>query len=94
MITRSKSLATVVAVFSIALLSGTAYANPGNGNGNHGNSSSHGNSSNKSDKGNNGKGQSSDDHGNRKNFGKPDHVDSDISFNDARRIALNLGLTG
>ncbi len=100
MITRSKSLATVVAVFSIALLSGTAYANPGNGNGNHGNSwnhgnsSSHGNSSNKSDKGNNGKGQSSDDHGNRKNYGKPDHVDSDISFNDARRIALNLGLTG
>lgn len=100
MMKRSKSLAALATVFSIALLSGPVYANPGNGNGNHGNSgnhgnnSGHGNSANKSDKGNNGQGQSDDSHGNRKNYGKPDHVDSDISFSDARRIAVNLGLTG
>ncbi|HDG1707770.1 TPA: hypothetical protein PFE25_000903 [Kluyvera ascorbata] len=84
----SKSLAALVAAFSIALLSGTAYANPGNGNGNHGNNA------NKSVKDYDGKGQSGNSHGHRKNYGKPDHVDSDISFNDARRIAVNLGLTG
>jgi hypothetical protein len=90
MLKRSKYLTVAVTIFSIALLTGQAYANPGNGNGNHGNSSSHGNSG----KGNNGKGQSGDNHGSRKNYGKPDHVDSDISYNDARKIAVNLGITG
>ncbi|MFK3662855.1 anti-virulence regulator CigR family protein [Scandinavium sp. NPDC088450] len=97
MLKQSKSVTAVVTVLSLALLSGTAIANPGNGNGNHGNngnSANHGNSGNKNDKSDNGKGNSSDNHGGRKNYGKPDHVDSDISFNDARRIAVNLGLTG
>lgn len=94
MLTRSYRLTAAVTFFSVALLSGAVYANPGNGNGNHGNSANHGNSGNKNDKGNYGKGQSGDNHGSRKNYGKPDHVDSDISFNDARKIAMSLGLTG
>jgi hypothetical protein len=35
-----------------------------------------------------------EDHGNRKNYGKPDHVDSDISFSRARSLAVNYGLVG
>ncbi|MDF7781558.1 anti-virulence regulator CigR family protein, partial [Klebsiella pneumoniae] len=52
-----------------------------------GNSGDHGN------KGQN-KGQSTEDHGKRKNYGKPDHVDSDISFSRARSLAVNYGLVG
>ncbi len=32
--------------------------------------------------------------GQRKNYGKPDHVDSDISYTTARALAVNYGLTG
>ncbi len=35
-----------------------------------------------------------EDHGKRKNYGKPDHVDSDISFSRARSLAVNYGLVG
>ncbi|KDM03352.1 hypothetical protein AE02_04197, partial [Klebsiella variicola] len=51
---------------------------------------------NNGDHGNKGqnKGQSADEHGNRKNYGKPDHVDSDISFSRARSLAVNYGLVG
>ncbi len=38
------------------------------------------------------KGQSTEDHGKRKNYGKPDHVDSDISCSRARSLAVNYGL--
>ncbi|VEC08041.1 Putative inner membrane protein [Klebsiella pneumoniae] len=31
---------------------------------------------------------------NGKNYGKPDHVDSDISFSRARSLAVNYGLVG
>ncbi|MDE5428079.1 anti-virulence regulator CigR family protein, partial [Raoultella ornithinolytica] len=41
-----------------------------------------------------GQGKSAEDHGNRKNYGKPDHVDSDISFSRARSLAVNYGLVG
>ena len=83
-------ITAVVAALSLALTSLPVMANPGNGNG-HGNSGNHGNS----DHGNKGNGKSyqSEDHS-RKNYGKPDHVDSDISYSDARRIAMSLGLTG
>lgn len=52
-----------------------------------------GNQGNKDHKGNSGdkKNVSSDK---RKNYGKPDHVDSDISFATARHLAVNYGLTG
>lgn len=78
-------------VIGFAVLAAPAYANPGNGNGNgngnHGNNGAHG-----------GKGQhnvkSEDKHGNRKNYGQPDRVGSDISFSRARSLAVNYGLTG
>lgn len=93
-------LATLV---SLSLFAAPVMANPGNGNGNgggHGNSSGNygnkgnqGNQGNKDHKGNSGdkKNVSSDK---RKNYGKPDHVDSDISFATARHLAVNYGLTG
>jgi hypothetical protein len=74
-------LATLI---SLSLFATPALANPGNGNGN-GNSGNHGNNSdNHGNKGNAQKGNAgqknnaSSDH--RKKYGKPDHVDSDISF--------------
>ena len=78
-------------VIGFAVLAAPAYANPGNGNGNgngnHGNNGAHG-----------GKGQhnvkSEDKHGNRKNYGQPDRVGSDIIFSRARSLAVNYGLTG
>ncbi len=89
------------AVISLAVLAAPVYANPGNGNGgghsngggNHGNSGNHGNGGDHSNKGQ-GNGKSDEDHGNRKNYGKPDHVDSDISFSRARSLAVNYGLVG
>lgn len=105
---KPRSLLTAATVaLTLSLFSVSALANPGNGNssghgnsgnsGNHGNSSDNGNkgnNSNKADKGDKGNGNSKDNQGSRKNYGKPDHVDSDISFNDARRLAVNFGLTG
>lgn len=79
-------ITAVVAALSFSLFTAPVMANPGNGNG-HGNSGDHGNKG-------NGNGKASDDHGSRKNYGKPDHVDSDISYSDARRIAVSLGFTG
>lgn len=79
---------------SLSLFATPALANPGNGNsGNHGNNSdNHGNKGN-AQKGNAGqKNNASSDH--RKKYGKPDHVDSDISFSAARHLAVNYGLTG
>lgn len=93
-------LATLV---SLSLFAAPVMANPGNGNGNggghgnssgnHGNKGNQGNQGNKDHKGNSGdkKNVSSDK---RKNYGKPDHVDSDISFATARHLAVNYGLTG
>ncbi|NUL35421.1 anti-virulence regulator CigR family protein [Kosakonia sacchari] len=85
--------AAFAAVISLALFSAPVFANPGNGNGGgHGNSNgNHGNSGNHANKGNN---PSSDEQVNRKNYGKPDHVESDISVSRARSLAVNYGLTG
>lgn len=96
----------LAAVISLAVLAAPVYANPGNGNGNgggghgnsggggnHGNSGNHGYSGDHGDKAQ-GNGKSGDEHGNRKNYGKPDHVDSDISFSRARSLAVNYGLVG
>lgn len=58
-----------------------------------------GNQGNKSNQGNHGqkgngeqKNNTSSDH--RKSYGKPDHVESDISYATARHLAVNYGLTG
>ncbi|EMF0718703.1 anti-virulence regulator CigR family protein [Citrobacter sp. Marseille-Q6884] len=97
---RLRTLATAfVAVAAIAMCATPALANPGNGNGNgNGNSGNHGNSANKSNHGNSQKGNSDQKNNpkseSRKNYGKPDHVDSDISFHVARQYAVQYGLTG
>lgn len=78
----------LVAVIYLVVFSAPVLANPGNGNGNGG---GHGNSGNHANKGNS---FSSDDRVNRKNYGKPDHVESDISVSRARSLAVNYGLTG
>jgi hypothetical protein len=94
----------LAAVISLTFLATPVFANPGNGNGgggqgngggNHGNSGN-GNSGKSADHGNKGQGneKSNEDHGNHKNYGKPDHVDSDISFSRARSLAVNYGLVG
>ncbi|WP_288626742.1 anti-virulence regulator CigR family protein [uncultured Citrobacter sp.] len=81
---RLRTLATaLVAVAAMTICATPVFANPGNGNGNSGNSQ----------KGN--AGQKSNSHTEqRKNYGKPDHVDSDISYNVARQYAVRYGLTG
>ncbi|MET6675698.1 anti-virulence regulator CigR family protein [Citrobacter amalonaticus] len=96
--TRHGLKAVLATLISLSLFATPALANPGNGNGN-GNSGNHGNNSgNHGNKGNAQKGNAgqknnaSSDH--RKNYGKPDHVDSDISFATARHLAVNYGLTG
>lgn len=96
----------LAAVISFSMLAAPVMANPGNGNGggngnsgNHGNSGgNHGNKGNSDNPGNSQKinGNSSDKGApdKRKNYGKPDHVEADISFNTARQLAVNYGLTG
>lgn len=78
-------------VICFAVLAAPAYANPGNGNGNgngnHGNNGAHGGKRHHNVK-------SGDEHGNRKNYGQPDRVGSDINFSRARSLAVNYGLTG
>ncbi|MBR9958894.1 hypothetical protein KEM66_16715 [Cronobacter sakazakii] len=94
---RLTALALLLAAFTVCAT--PAMANPGNGNGNgngHGNSGNHGNGN---GHGNNGNHAAHDqnDSGNasgRKNYGKPDHVEADISYSRARSLAVNYGLTG
>ncbi len=102
---KRRHLAAMLAVVLSCSFAGTpVLANPGNGNG-HGNSGKHGNQgySNQGN-GNQGNGnQGNKGHGgqnkaasveHRKNYGKPDRVESDISFSGARRLAVDYGLTG
>ena len=89
----------LAAVMSLAVLAAPVYANPGNGNGggghgNNGNGGNNGNSGKNGDHSNKETGKSQEDHGNRKNYGKPDHVNSDISYSRARSLAVNYGLVG
>lgn len=87
------TLSTVLAAaLALALGATSAIADPGNGhgkgNGNHGNSNK-GNSQ-QWDKDQHNDHRSSS----RKNYGKPDHVDRDISYDTARQLAVSYGLTG
>ncbi|KAB0873868.1 anti-virulence regulator CigR family protein [Cronobacter muytjensii] len=90
---RLGAMALLLAAFTLCAT--PALANPGNGNGNgNGNSGNHGNGH-----GNNGKSADNKEKKNanasgRKNYGKPDNVDADISFSRARSLAVNYGLTG
>lgn len=93
--------AALAAALSLTMMATPVFANPGNGNGggnggNHGNSGNHGNGDNNGknvDKGNQNHKKESHQ-GQRKNYGKPDHVSADISFSRARSLAVNYGLTG
>lgn len=79
-----RGLTAVLATLITFSLSATpVLANPGNGNG-----GGHGNN------GNGHKGNAGQKTEHRKNGGKPDHVESDISYAVARQLAVNLGLTG
>ncbi|HDX8925291.1 TPA: hypothetical protein RQN93_000925 [Klebsiella oxytoca] len=93
--------AALAAALSLTMMATPVFANPGNGNGggNHGNSGNHGNNGNNGNSGKNNvdkgnKGHKEGNPGQRKNYGKPDHVSADISFSRARSLAVNYGLTG
>lgn len=93
MLKRQAIKTALAMVMSVTMVAAPALANPGNGNGNgeHGNSGKniyHG------DKGNHGHSDNAAGKGQRKNYGKPDHVDRDISYTTARALAVNYGLTG
>jgi hypothetical protein len=93
--------AALAAALSLSMMATPVFANPGNGNGggNHGNSGNHGNNGNNGNSGKNNVDKGNQGHkegnpGQRKNYGKPDHVSADISFSRARSLAVNYGLTG
>lgn len=109
MIKRRSVITVIATVISLSLAGAPVLANPGNGNGNgkgngggnHANSvkfdnQGNGNKGANQDKGNKGHaGQAKASSGDkRKNYGKPDRVEADISFDGARRLAVSHGLTG
>lgn len=94
MSTRRLTTTALAVVLSLTFASAPVMANPGNGNGN-----GHGNGQGNS--GNHGNGNSGN-HGNKHDNQKPgksnksvsDDVDARVSFDHARHLALNYGLTG
>ncbi|WP_058914388.1 anti-virulence regulator CigR family protein [Entomohabitans teleogrylli] len=103
MFRRHRTSLALTAILCFAISATPALANPGNGNGNgngggHGNSGNHGNNGNQGNHGNSQKGNAGQKKESspqqRKNYGKPDRVESDISFSTARHLAVNYGLTG
>lgn len=103
MSTRRFTTTALAVVLSLSFATAPVMANPGNGNGNgHGNGGGQGNSG-KHGNGNSGKGNS-DNHGNKQNNGNHtsgksnksvrEDVDARVSYDHARHLALNYGLTG
>lgn len=103
MSTRRFSTTAVAVVLALTFATAPAMANPGNGNGGgHGNGGGQGNSGNHGN-GNSGKGNAGNqghkqDNGHQ-NSGKSnksvkDDVDARVSYDHARHLALNYGLTG
>ena len=103
MSTRRFTTTALAVVLSLSFATAPVMANPGNGNGNgHGNSGGQGNSGNHGN-GNSGKGNS-DNHGNKQNNGNHtsgksnksvrEDVDARVSYDHARHLAFNYGLTG
>ncbi|EQC2549344.1 anti-virulence regulator CigR family protein [Enterobacter sichuanensis] len=90
-------------VLSLTFATAPVMANPGNGNGGggHGNSGGQGNGGNHGNSGNHGNGNSGT-HGSKHNTDNPgksnksvsDDVDARVSFDHARHLAVNYGLTG
>lgn len=98
---KSRALkAAFAVVISCTVLAAPVFANPGNGNGGggqgNGNSGNPGNNGKSGEHGNKGHGNAGpkEKHVNRKNAGRPDHVESDINYSLARKLAVNYGLVG
>ncbi|HBH7066452.1 TPA: hypothetical protein QH851_002789 [Enterobacter asburiae] len=101
---RRFSTTALAVVLSLTFATAPVMANPGNGNGNgHGNGGGQGNGGNHGNSGNHGNGNSGT-HGNKQNNGQEnpgksnksvsDDVNARVSFDHARHLALNYGLTG
>lgn len=101
---RRFSTTALAIVLSLTFATAPVMANPGNGNGNgHGNGGGQGNGGNHGNSGNHGNGNSGT-HGNKQNNGQEnpgksnksvsDDVNARVSFDHARHLALNYGLTG
>lgn len=99
---RRFSTTALAVVLSLTFATAPVMANPGNGNGNgHGNGGGQGNGGNHGNSGSQGNGNSGT-HGNKHNTENPgksnksvsDDVNARVSFDHARHLALNYGLTG
>ncbi|KUQ44160.1 hypothetical protein AWI16_11210 [Enterobacter ludwigii] len=104
MSTRRFTTTALAVVLSLTFAAALVMANPGNGNGSgHGNSGGQGNGGSHGNSGSHGNGNSGT-HGNKQNNGQEnpgksnksvsDDVDARVSFDHARHLALNYGLTG
>ncbi|QFQ08538.1 anti-virulence regulator CigR family protein [Enterobacter sichuanensis] len=103
MATRRLTTTALAVVLSLTFTTAPVMANPGNGNGGggHGNSGGQGNGGNHGNSGNHGNGNSGT-HGSKHNTDNPgksnksvsDDVDARVSFDHARHLAVNYGLTG
>jgi hypothetical protein len=105
MFTRRFSTTALAVVLSLTFATAPVMANPGNGNGGggDGNSGGQGNGGNHGNSGSHGNGNSGT-HGNKQNNGQDnpgksnksvsDDVNARVSFDHARHLALNYGLTG
>lgn len=104
MSTRRFTTTALAVVLSLMFAAAPVMANPGNGNGSgHGNSGGQGNGGSHGNSGSHGNGNSGT-HGNKQNNGQEnpgksnksvsDDVDARVSFDHARHLALNYGLTG
>ncbi|WP_449542826.1 anti-virulence regulator CigR family protein [Enterobacter ludwigii] len=104
MSTRRFTTTALAVVLSLTFAGAPVMANPGNGNGSgHGNSGGQGNGGSHGNSGSHGNGNSGT-HGNKQNNGQEnpgksnksvsDDVDARVSFDHARHLALNYGLTG
>lgn len=104
MSTRRFTTTALAVVLSLTFAVAPVMANPGNGNGSgHGNSGGQGNGGSHGNSGSHGNGNSGT-HGNKQNNGQEnpgksnksvsDDVDARVSFDHARHLALNYGLTG
>ena len=96
MSTRRLTTTALAVVLSLTFASAPVMANPGNGNGNghgngQGNSGNHGNGN----SGNHGNKHNNDNQKpGKSNKSVSDDVDARVSFDHARHLALNYGLTG
>ncbi len=104
MSTRRFTTTALAVVLSLTFAVAPVMANPGNGNGSgHGNSGGQGNGGSHGNSGSHGN-RNSGTHGNKQNNGQEnpgksnksvsDDVDARVSFDHARHLALNYGLTG